>query len=64
MSDNHLDNKSIVVSGAAGGFGQRLCRALDLTALDALAAELDAGASLLTIPTDVTDLTAMRAAVA
>ena len=76
MSGNHLDNKSIIVTGAAGGFGQRLCRdliakgaqvaALDLDnpALDALATELDAGASLLTIPTDVTDLAAMRAAVA
>lgn len=75
MSDDHLENKSVVVTGAAGGFGQRLCRdlvanganvaALDLnaTALDELSAELDAGDSLLTIATDVTDLGAMSAAV-
>jgi len=76
MSDNHIHNKAVVVTGAAGGFGQRLCRdliakgakvaALDLNAaaLDELSSDLDAGESLLTIPTDVSDLGAMSAAVA
>ncbi len=63
-------------SGAAGGFGSLMCRdalargakvaALDVNAaaLDTLAAELDAGDSLITITTDVTDLVAVSAAVA
>ncbi len=73
---NHLADKTIIVTGAAGGFGQLLCRdaiarganvaALDVNvdALAALEADLDAGASLLPITTDVTDLAAMSAAVA
>ena len=76
MSVNHLTNKTLVITGAAGGFGSLLCRdalargarvaALDVntTALDTLAADLDAGDSLITIITDVTDLAAMSAAVA
>jgi len=76
MSQNHLDGKTIVITGAAGGFGSLLCRdalargakvaALDLNAaaLDAMAAGLDAGEALVTIATDVTDLAAMSAAVA
>lgn len=76
MSDNHLAAKTLVVTGAAGGFGSLLCRdalargsrvaALDVNteALEALAAELDAGDSLITITTDVTDLAALSAAVA
>lgn len=75
MSHNHIEEKAVVITGAAGGFGKLLCRdliakgakvaALDLNAeaLDALSAELDAGDSLLTFPTDVTDLAAMSAAV-
>ncbi len=74
MSD-HVTDKIIVVTGAAGGFGAILCReavargakvaALDVNAeaLDTMAAELDAGSALLTVATDVTDLAAMRAAV-
>lgn len=76
MSENHLADKTIMITGAAGGFGRLLCRdalargasvtALDVdaAALDTIAAELDAGESLRTIPTDVTDLAAMSAAVA
>lgn len=76
MSDNHLTNKTLVITGAAGGFGSLMCRdalargakvaALDVNAaaLDTLAAELDAGDSLITITTDVTDLVAVSAAVA
>ena len=75
MPSDHLTDKTIVVTGAAGGFGSLLCRdalargakiaALDLNteALDQLSADLDAGDSLLTISTDVTDLAAMTAAV-
>ncbi len=74
MSD-HVNDKTIVVTGAAGGFGAILCReavergakvaALDVNAeaLDTMAAELEAGSALLTVATDVTDLAAMRAAV-
>ncbi len=74
MSD-HVTDKTIVVTGAAGGFGAILCReavergakvaALDVNAeaLDTMAAELEAGSALLTVATDVTDLAAMRAAV-
>ena len=73
---NYLAGKTIVVTGAAGGFGSLLCRdalaggakvtALDVNseALDALAVDLDAQQSLLTVTTDVTDLAAMSAAVA
>ncbi len=76
MSDNHLTNKTLIITGAAGGFGSLLCRdaiargakvaALDVntTTLDTLAADLDAGDSLITITTDVTDLADMSAAVA
>jgi len=76
MSENHLNGKSIVVTGAAGGFGSRLCRdavargatvaALDVdgAALESMAAEFDDGESLITVPTDVTDLGAMAAAIA
>lgn len=75
MTELQLDGKTIIVTGAAGGFGQLLCRdaldagstvvALDIdgTALDTMAATLDADDSLLTIATDVTDLDAMKAAV-
>lgn len=76
MSTNHLAAKTLIITGAAGGFGSLLCRdalargakvaALDInaSALDALAADLDAGDSLITITTDVIDLAAMSAAVA
>lgn len=76
MSTGHLKGKTIVVTGAAGGFGSILCReavargakvaALDVNeaALAALATELDAGDALITHATDVRDLTAMHAAVA
>lgn len=76
MSNNYLAPKTLMITGAAGGFGSLLCRdalargakvaALDVNtdALDALAADLGAGDSLITITTDVTDLAAMSAAVA
>lgn len=76
MTADHLTNKTIVITGAAGGFGAILCRdaiaqgakvaALDVNteALDDLAAELDAGDALITTTTDVTDLAAMSTAVA
>ena len=76
MSTNHLTGKTIVVTGAAGGFGSLLCRdalargakvaALDINAdaLDQLAADLDAGDALITVPSDVTNLAAMSDAVA
>ena len=75
MPHDHLTDKTIVVTGAAGGFGSLLCRdalargasvaALDVDAdaLDALATELNAGDALVTITTDVTDLAAFSAAV-
>lgn len=75
MAENYITDKTIVVTGAAGGFGSILCRdaiargakvaALDINAeaLEALAADLDATDALITIPTDVTDLVAMTAAV-
>lgn len=76
MSTNHLTDKTIVITGAAGGFGQLLCRdaiargarvaALDVNsdALASLATDLDAGESLLAVTADVTDLAVMTAAVA
>ena len=76
MSREYLSDKTMVITGAAGGFGQLLCRdaiargakvaALDINApaLDALATDLDVGDALITIATDVTDLAAMTAAVA
>ena len=66
-----LEDKTIIVTGAAGGFGQLLCRdalqaGANVVALDVDADGLDAmtGESLLTIATDVTDLVAMKEAVA
>jgi len=76
MPANHLTDTTIVITGAGGGFGALLSRdalargakvaALDVNtdALDALTADLDAGDSLLCIPTDVTDLAAVSAAIA
>jgi len=76
MPVNHLTDTTIVITGAAGGFGALLCRdalargakvaALDVNtdALDGLASGLDAEGSLLAIPTDVTDLAAVSAAIA
>ena len=76
MSTDHISGRTIVITGAAGGFGSLLCRdalarganvaALDVNdaALAALATDLDAGGSLVTQVTDVCDLGQMHAAVA
>ena len=76
MTTDHLTGKTIIVTGAAGGFGSLLCRdalarganvaALDLDqgALDTLAGELAPADALLTAVTDVVDLTAFSNAVA
>ncbi|MEM9132269.1 MAG: SDR family NAD(P)-dependent oxidoreductase [Actinomycetota bacterium] len=76
MSTNHLADKTLLITGAGGGFGSLLCRdalargakvaALDVdgATLDALAAELSAGDALLTATADVSDLAAMSHAVA
>ena len=71
----HLNGKTIIVTGAAGGFGHLLCRdaqaaganvaALDVNteALAAMSSEFDAADTFLAITTDVTDLGAMQQAV-
>ncbi len=76
MPTTHLTDKTLIITGAAGGFGSLLCRdaiaggarvaALDVdaAALDELAVELAAGDSLITVTTDVRDLVAMHDAVA
>lgn len=70
---NHLSGKVIVVTGAAGGFGRLLAEkaarlGAHVVGADVDAGELDAvvggiseaGGSALAVPTDVTDLTAVR----